>query len=280
MKYINKNTLTLLIFLGLFYYVFTNSTIVSQNIIDSLLLFITNVFPFLFPSLVLTNILILNNLPYYLCKYIRMSSSTYIFLMSLITGCPSNAIMIESLLKEGNVTEDDAERVLCYTMFNNPIFLYNTLLLTFNKSTSIQIILINYIANLFIFLLIRPKRKEKFIIHKNKESISSSIILSISKATSTLFMIMGTIVFFNILPVHDPIIKGMIEVTKGLTNLPILAFYQKTKVVLASIFISFGGVSILMQIKSILKDTSIKYMYFFKYRIIHVLLVSFLNYIV
>lgn len=279
MKHINKNLLILGTFLLLLYYIFTNNTFVASNIIDSLLMFATKVFPFLFPSIVLTNLLILNNLPYYLCKYFKINSCNYVFIMSLITGCPSNAIMIKNLLKEDNISVEEAEKVLCYTLFNNPLFLYGILSSTFSKTVVLKIIFINYLANFIIYFLLHNKNNNKYTVKYLNIDLSSSIIESISLAIGTLTMILGTITFFNIIPINNDIFKGLIELTKGLNLLNSLHLLNTTKVILASIYISFGGLCILIQIKSILKDTPIKYKYYFKYRLIHLLICIFINYI-
>ena len=276
MKHINKNIIILPILLILLYYILTHSIMISINIYESLNMFITKVFPFLFPSIVLTNLLILNNFPYYLSKYFKIKAPTYIFIMSLITGCPSNAIMIKNLLNKNDIDIETAEKILCCTLFNNPIFLYNNLLLSFNKYISIKIIIINYIVSFLIFILLN-KNNNHIEIKYIQNKFSNTIVTSIQNAINTLLMIMGTIIFFNMFSINSDILKGLIELTKGLNILPNLNIINHFKIFLAALYISFSGLCILLQIKSILADTSIKFKYFFKYRLIHLILVMLLN---
>ncbi|MGM9834488.1 MAG: hypothetical protein ACI31M_01755 [Bacilli bacterium] len=271
MKYIIKKCLILtLLFLFLFY-IITNSTIVSNDIINSLIMYYEKVFPFLFPSIVITNLLIYNNFPYYLAKYFKISSKTYILLMSLLTGCPSNAVMIRKMLNDNNLSLDNAEKVISYTQFNNPIFLYNILNFSLPKDYSLAIIIINYLSSFIILFLLQSKEKKPTNIIKTNYSISQSLTLAINNTIETLILILGTIIFFNIIPLKKPF-KGLLEITNGLNNLPYLLISTNFKAFLAIIYISFGGLCIIMQIKSIMSDTLITYKYYFKYRIIHLLL--------
>lgn len=271
MKYIIKKCLILtLLFLFLFY-IITNSTIVSNDIINSLIMYYEKVFPFLFPSIVITNLLIYNNFPYYLAKYFKISSKTYILLMSLLTGCPSNAVMIRKMLNDNNLSLDNAEKVISYTQFNNPIFLYNILNFSLPKDYSLAIIIINYLSSFIILFLLQSKEKKPTNIIKTNYSISQSLTLAISNTIETLILILGTIIFFNIIPLKKPF-KGLLEITNGLNDLTYLLIPTNLKAFLAIIYISFGGLCIIMQIKSIMSDTLITYKYYFKYRIIHLLL--------
>ena len=64
--------------------------------------------------------------------------------------------------------------------------------------------------------------------------------------------------FLN-LPLYEGVIlKGILEITMGLKSLSILNINDIYKVVISSMFLSFGGLSIHTQIKSILPDTNYK----------------------
>ena len=72
---------------------------------------------------------------------------------------------------------------------------------------------------------------------------------------------------FDINGILYVIICGVFDLTKGIySSILISNVYLRGLVVL--LFISFGGISIHLQVKSILLDTSIKYKYFFIGRVI------------
>ncbi len=276
MKQIIKKVVILqFLFFLLFYFTLHNKE-TSDIIINSLILFIKKVFPNLLPSLVLTELLILNNLPYYLNKYFKINSNTYIFIMSLLTGCPSNAIMVKNMLNKGNITLDNAEKILAFTQFNNPIFLYNMLILTFNKTFALKTIILNYLISFILFFFLGRDKKRVKIDYLN-DSFSSTLVKATKNSLNTLLLIMGTLIVFNIIPLNNLAFKGLLELTSGLNNLKLINTSLVLKKALANIYISFGGVCILMQIKSILNDTSIKYKYYFKYRLIHLIIYTLLS---
>lgn len=247
-------------------YIFTNRSIINVNIINTLYMYINNIFTSLFPFIFTSNMLIYLNFPFYLNKIFKLSICDYIFIMSLISGCPSNAIMIKNLVKD----KSNIPLLLSYTLFNNPIFLYNLLINIFNKSISIKIILINYFVNFILYLILR--KKEAFNINIYNISFSEALINSIKNTIDTLLFILGIIVFFNIINFDNIIIKGIIEITNGLYHLNNLNTSILIKEIIAMSFVSFSGLSIQIQIKSIINDTSIKYYNYYYYRLIHLLL--------
>lgn len=196
--------------------------------------------------------------------------------MSLLTGCPSNAIMIKNMLHNGNITLDNAEKILAFTQFNNPIFLYNMLIITFNKDFVLKTIILNYIISFILFFFLGRDKKRIKIDYVN-ENFASSLVKATKNSLNTLLLIMGTLIVFNIIPLNNLAFKGLLELTNGLNNLKLLNISLVLKKALASIYISFGGLCILMQIKSILNDTSIKYKYYFKYRLLHLIIYTLLS---
>ncbi|MDE6292258.1 MAG: hypothetical protein K2L98_01095, partial [Bacilli bacterium] len=91
-----------------------------------------------------------------------------------------------------------------------------------------------------------------------------------------LLNILGTITIFlmlaNILPINIPFIKicfsGILEVTNGLNKINLFFRGHILYDYLVLFILSFGGLSIFIQIKSILKDTSLNIRYFFISRLL------------
>ena len=79
----------------------------------------------------------------------------------------------------------------------------------------------------------------------------------------TIFFILNDILN----PTNIPLFSGFFEISQGLNTLIIANISYKIKEILAIFFISFGGLSIHLQIKGILSDTKISYKTFFLYRI-------------
>ena len=105
---------------------------------------------------------------------------------------------------------------------------------------------------------------EKIKNNYNSKSINLSKI--IKETIDTLLMILGTLIVFNIiiniLPINNLLIKsiinGTLEITTALNNINFLNINTNFKILLSIIYLSFGGISIHTQIKSIFSDTNYK----------------------
>ena len=76
------------------------------------------------------------------------------------------------------------------------------------------------------------------------------------------------------------IVKGILEITIGLEALGKLGIPLIYKAVIASCFLSFGGLSVHMQVMSQITDTDIKYRYFFIGRIYQMILSGLITYLI
>ena len=74
-------------------------------------------------------------------------------------------------------------------------------------------------------------------------------------------------------------IKGILEITMGIKYLSILNIPNIYKTIIISMFLSFGGLSIHIQVLSFLIDTNISYKEFFYARIYHSILSGIISYI-
>ena len=275
-------------------FIFTNNKDVAEVIINATNLFLRKVFVSLFPMFIINDILINLNIPYYFylvfnklfLKVFKTSGlGAYVFIMSLISGTPSNAYILKELVEERSLSYEEASHFLMFTYFSNPLFLTIMLGSIFDSKTTLKIILIHYISNILIGILKRGKAPK--ITHQNFQletrKRNGILIKSINKSISTLLMILGTVTFYMLLtyiityPFQDNILlktcfSGFLEITNGLNNLVDVNIYSKIKEIIAIAIISFGGLSIHTQIKAILEDTQIKYKYFLKGRLLHTMI--------
>lgn len=269
-------------------FIFKNNKEVANVIIEAVNLFLKKVFVSLFPMFILNDILINLNIPYYFyllfnklfLKVFKTSGlGAYVFIMSLISGTPSNAYILKELVELEKISLEEANHFLTFTYFSNPLFLSVMLSTIFNTNVVLKIILCHYIANIIIGILIRNKAP-KIANNKNilKTNWKITLTKSINKSITTLLMILGTISFYmlltfiitSLLPNNcliKTIISGFLEITNGLNTMASLNILSQIKEIIASAIISFGGLSIHTQIKAILEDTNMNYSYFLKGRI-------------
>ncbi len=292
-KKIGNFTFCLFCFISIIF-IFTNNKEVAEVILNATNLFLKKVFVSLFPMFIINDILIHINIPYYFYQifnrlFLKIFHTSglgaYVFIMSLISGTPSNAYILKELVNDHKLSTEEANHFLTFTYFSNPFFLTMMLTSIFTPKTTLKIIFIHYLSNIIIGILLRkkaPKITTQTFKPESKKN-RSILINSINKSISTLLMILGTVTFYMIVtyiitfPFKENILlktitSGFLEITNGLNNLIHLNIYTKIKEIIAIAIISFGGLSIHTQIKAILEDTKINYQYFLKGRILHTLI--------
>lgn len=268
-----------------------NSNIVINAVRSSIKIFLISVFPSLFPTMVIGIMLVKNNVYEIIPKFIKNifkkvfnynDYMTSIFIISLITGTPSNALYINEYLDKGLITNNEAESLLLSTHFINPLFVIGMVGNVIFKSTKIgfSILLTLWISNLIKAYITRP-RVYKNINRKNiscNESIINSFFVSIKQAIYALLTIMGIIILFNMLTIlikeilHlnntlSVIINGILEMTGGVTKVSEININTLLKIIMTYIMLNFGGLSIHMQAFSMLENKKIRYLKYLIFRL-------------
>ena len=269
-----KEIISILLIIIVLIYVLLNTSSINNYIVYATKLWFFKVFPFLFTMIIINELLISNNILYYLNKIFKKNGLKYYTLfMSMISGSPTSGYIIKKLYINKLIDLESANKMLLFSYFSNPIFLISMLNNIFNKKIALMIIILHYIPNIIMALFINIKPLNNNI---NSNHISFNNI--INNAINTSLMVLGTLSFyivisniiiniFNISSVNSVLLKGLLEMTQGLNETPNLLISIKHKMLLALLFINFGGLSIHSQIKSIISDTSISYKYFLSGRI-------------
>ena len=290
----------------------------SNEVIESVLFAFTiwkeNILTSLFPIFIVTEFLInygfveligeltkkITNKLFYL-----PGEASFVIIASMLSGFPSSAKYIKELLDNKIISEEEAQYLLCFTHFSNPLFVTGVIGTTLlkNKTLGFIILLSHIITNFIIAFIIRRKRKTKItqinmknafakIENKRKQtSFIKTLTTAINKTISTLILLLGIITTFLVLStifsnlihtnsLNKAILSGILEMTQGVKYTAMLKIPTKLKAILITALISFGGISIHLQVSSILSDTKIKYKYFFICRIIHAIISSALVYFI
>ncbi len=266
----------------------------------------SSIFPSLFPFFIISEILINYGFVELVSEIFKPvmnklfkvnGSGAFVFIMSLISGFPSSAKYIREIYKKELIDEKEGTKILMFTHFSNPLFILGTISLTFlnNKEVGLLILIAHYLTNIIIGLIIRnlyPSKNENNsfsfnnvlkIMNKKQKSFGEILSTATKDTINTLLLILGTVTIFlivttiidnmiNITPYYQAILNGTIEMTQGLKYISILDLPLKVKTIISVMFISFGGISVHMQIISILSDTKIKYFPYLVARVIHALI--------
>lgn len=304
--------MALLIFVG--FQILGESSMILDSVKFSFSIWQNNIFPSLFPFFMLSELLSYYGFIEFsseLCKGVMQKvfkmrgECAFILILSLISGFPSNAKFTKELYEKGMIDEKEGSKILTFTHFSNPLFILGTVSILFlnNKEVGYLILICHYLGNLIIGLLFRnyhPSHspKEKVSLKKaidkmhnkrihNEVRFGEMLTKALMNTINTLFLILGIVTVFlvvttiidhnlNITHYSQSILNGFVEMTQGLKYISILEIPLKLKAILSVMILSFGGLSVHMQIFSILSDTKIKYLPFLTARILHAFISSFL----
>ena len=280
-----KKALTKIIIIIFFILIFIKKDIMYYTIYSTTLIWFKNIVPNLLPMFIITSLIVSSNLIINICnlfgnffsKIFKTSIyGIFVFTLSLFTGSPSNAKYIKDLIDNNLISKEEGNKLLLFTTNYNPLLIYSLLTLYLDNKTSITIICIVILSNVIIGLLNRNLEYEKIKTNYEIKKINLSKI--IKETMDTLLMILGTLIVFNIivniLPINNLLLKnifnGLLEITTALNGIKYLSINTNFKILLSIIYLSFGGISIHTQIKSILPDTN--YKLFLKNKLLSILI--------
>lgn len=254
-----------------------------------------SLFPSIFPFLLITKLIIYYNIldnfnnifSKYLVKIFNVSKySSYIIIISMFTGFPTSAIYINELLNCNKISVSEANKLITFTCFANPIFIISFIgeNLLNNRNLGILIYIIHIISGLAIAFIFKSNIKNNIYVNNNinRYSFSTTLIKSINESFITLINMLGIIIFFLIIiSIIDTffinnlisfILKCILELTTGVIFIAKSKINIKLKTAIIGAILSFNGLSVQFQIKSIIDNSPISFKKYFIARIIHSLL--------
>ena len=166
-------------------------------------LFIKRIFPVSFSFITLSNLLIEYNFIQLLQRIFRIKSPyIYIFILSLISGFPAGAIYIKEMIEKEYISIEDANRIIMFCHFPNPLFVINSVGSILNSKTLSIYILISIITSNFAIMLFSiNKKKCSYIPFNNIDSFSNSLSKTIINSIKTIILIYGISLFFFLISV-------------------------------------------------------------------------------
>ena len=271
----------------------------------SLNIWITSLLPALFPFFIVSDILINYDVIKYFPKVIRNSikylfnvsdNGLVIILLSMLSGFPSNARNIKNMYLDKKITKEEGEHLLYFTHFSNPMFILGTIPLILNSNKISKYILIShYLANIILGICLRKYDRVNDSNTSNykedKHNFGLVLTTSIRKSldsvlsilgTLTVFLIISTLLinFFNLDNTSSLLVKSILELTSGLKELGSYNLLDKYLFIISSCILSFGGLSVHMQVINELVDTDISYKNYFIGRILQVVLSLGISYLI
>lgn len=267
-----KKRLILLTLMILLILIFFNSTYIVKNILEYTTLFINNLFVYTFIMYVISSMLI----DYDLLEVLKPRS--YITIMSILSGFPSGSKYICDLLKKEYISEEEANYLITYNHYPNPLFVIGSVSTILTKGIALKLLLSIYLGSFIISRLFRVKDGNKKRSSNTTISFTKSLSSAINNALKTIVLIYGTSIFsviitliithiFSLNSLLYCITNGIFDLTKGIFS-TVLIDDKRIRAILILLFINISSISIHMQVKTILDNSTIKYSNFLKGRIL------------
>jgi sporulation integral membrane protein YlbJ len=254
------------------------------------------VVPSLLPFFILNDMMVSldvpKNISYVFSPILRVLYNTsgygaYAFIMSIFSGYPSGAKITSSLIKSGQITSDEGQRILSFSSTSGPLFIIGAVGTGMLKSVSAGYLLfishlLGAILNGIIYNIVfhktpSNKSSNRFAFSKTPMEPSQLIGSSISSSLITCGYIGGYIVLFSvIIKLFNKIsffsipfltgvvekliaflIQGSLEISSGSSIITLSTLPMEFKLILLSFIIGFGGLSILGQVAAVVSNTGI-----------------------
>lgn len=189
-----------------------------------------------------------------------------VYILSLFGGYPSGALCLNELYGSKVINDKQLENFLIFSINAGPSFIYSAIGqgIFGSKTIGLFLLISNTITSFLpcLFYSIKNKGNNKKV--SKKEPIFSALVKSTESGVYAMLKIAGTVVFisgiFSILTaLKVPYIEKFLaffEITTGIKQNP-------ENLNLAAFLIGFSGVSVLIQIKLILKDIKINFIKIF-----------------
>ncbi len=278
-----------------------------QSVSNGLNIWVQAVLPALLPFFIITKTFTyLNILPYnnkffkILAKLFKVPAcGIYIFFMSIISGYPVGAKLIEEFYKNGAINSKQATKLVAICMTSGPLFIVGTVGCMFLGSVTLGFVLLishilGSVINGLIFrnFITKDTSFEQLYSNNNTNNTNSNplydiminsilSVLLVGGYISIFFMIIQMLNNTNILlpfemffknvfklfnidtSVSNSFVNGLIELTQGCKVLAGLPILNLKKVVISSLLIGFGGFCVHLQSLTFLISSKVNIKFYF-----------------
>ena len=244
------------------------------NGVTALDLWSSKLFPLLFPTFILADFLLSSDIPNFITaklgglyeKIFRVNRyGLFVFIVSMIAGTPTNAKMLYELNKNNVISDNDVTKILGHSILFNPFLIVSY--------GGIKLLIVFWISNILTGVLMRGFNSDVINNTYTYFKFRFNLNDSINKNVTILLNILGTITFFScligVIPFSNIYVRyffiSFLEVTNAIS---FCSNFLNNNLMLLALALSVGSFSIFIQIKSILKDTSINFKYILISRLI------------
>lgn len=252
-----------------------DSHTVLLSALEGINLCLYTVIPSLFPFLVISGIITGNIGSQSKNTFLKFEKvlgiprgASAVVLLGLLSGYPNGAQNIHQIYIEEKISKKDAERMLPICNNAGPAFIFGMISTLFTNVWIPWILwTIQILSTLFLSVILPEKSKSAL---KYNHPQTGSIITSLQTATRSMVYICSWVIMFRIilgvmelrllkvLPTFVKIlICGFFELTNGILALNLIE-NEAVRFILVSLFLSIGGLCVLLQTSSVAENLCLK----------------------
>lgn len=263
--------------------VFSELTVLSAK--KGISLWLSNVLPAMLPFFVCVNFLT------YIGITTMLPVQFFPFVMSVLSGYPIGAKIIGDFCGNGIISKEEAKWMITFCSTSNPVFMIGavgTEMLGMQKA-GVLIALAHYlgaICNGLCYSFFRKKESASKSLSRERKDydVLEELTNAIFSAFKSLGIILAYIIMFMFLSdlldyvgvfrffsdsVGESLARGIFEMTVGCSCLDSANVFMGYKCVLATMIISWSGMSIIGQSMSMLSGTGISLMFLIATKLTH-----------
>ena len=248
-----------------------------------------SVLPFMFFTKILSNSNLIEKFSIFFQRPFRVlyktpAISSYVFLISIISGYPVGAKITADLYENGKITKEDAFKMTSFCSTSGPMFIIGAVGIGMLKNATFgYIILVSHILGAILNgIIYRSVKIKSDFLEKNVQKIQKNSDLSdiiLDCALSIISVGVIIVIFFVIITSLSPIfsffpnniaciLEGIIEITKSCLDIS-KSISGTLQVIACSFIISFGGISTILQSLTMLKKLNMPPQFFILQKITH-----------
>ena len=250
--------------------------------------------PSILPFMILSNYIVYSNMSRYISKIIHpvfskifhtSENGSYVVFMGFLCGFPLGSKILFDLLKKRKISASEANSLFKY--INNPspsfIICYMSSFYFENFQSKLILLLMMYAPSLIIGIFNFHSADNSFQSSAVSQVFSFTKVLdeSIFQALQTLVKLSGYIIVFcifstlfstlaNVPSVFKILVACCLEMTSGIFKLAHANLSFLTRLYLSCVFSILGGVCVIFQINSVIRNSELNIFTFIKYKILAV----------
>jgi hypothetical protein len=191
-----------------------------------------------------------------------------LFFLGLLSGYPVGAAMVSQAAQSGRISKQDAMRYLSFCSNAGPSFIFGIGAGLFPGIGYCAVLWLIQIISAAIVGILTPGKSPKA---GRKHQTPLSLQQALRNAVSTMAIICGWVILFRVLitvlerwmlwflPVSAQIVvRGVLELANGIVSLSQIGNLG-LRMIIFSTLLSFGGICVWMQTRSVVRDLSMRY---------------------